>query len=140
MNAQLIKSFSISITASNKLLDNQNKGGAAVSMNWNLTRQIKLAGQFFLSYGDFSEDNTASLIKLHFDLPAFYLHLGLKRIEEHFWENANQVGYILDDDRQEIEVSLNKLFSFNHSFNSAQRWQSFFVIINGNFISVIINT
>lgn len=128
MNTRLIKSFSISIAASNKLLDNQNKGGAAVSMNWDLTRQIKLAGQFFLSYGDYSEDNTASLIKLHFDLPAFYLHLGLKRIEEHFWENANQVGYILDDDRQEIEVSLNKLFSFNHLGMETIEYDSYYDI------------
>ena len=114
MNAQLIKSFSVSLTASNKLLENQNTGAAAVSANWNLTRKIKLAGQFFLSYGDFSEDNLASLIKLHLDLPSFYLHLNLKRIENHFWENANQVGYILDDDRQEIELFLNKSFPFDH--------------------------
>jgi len=114
MNAQPIRSFSVSLTASNKLWENQNTGAAALSANWDLTRQIKLAGQFLLSYGDFSEDNTASLIKLHFDLPSFYFHLGLKKIEKHFWHNANQIGYILDDDRQEIEVSLNKLFPFPH--------------------------
>jgi len=114
MKTQPFKSFSLALTASNKFLENQTTGAAAVSADWGLTRQIKLAGQFFLSYGDFSEDNTASLVKIHFDLPSFYLHLGLRKIDKHFWENTNQVGYILDDDRQEIEVALNKLFKFNH--------------------------
>jgi len=113
MRAQFLNNFALSLTASNKILENQNKGAAALSMEWNPSRKITFSGQFSLSYGDFSKDNSASFVKIHYDLPSFYLHLGLKRVEKHFWENANQVGYIVDDDRQEIEASLHKSFPVN---------------------------
>ncbi|MBD3413505.1 MAG: hypothetical protein GF421_03620 [Candidatus Aminicenantes bacterium] len=110
LNAELMRSFNVSLTASNRLWDNQNTGAAAANMEWNPFETITIAGQFSLSYGSFSEDNTASMVKLHWDLSSFYFHLGLRRIEKHYWENANQVGYILDDDRQEIQAWLGKSF------------------------------
>jgi len=110
ITAGLIKSFRISLTASNKILEKQSNGAAAVSMEWKPTQTTTLAGQFSLSYGDFSKDRSASFLRLHFDLSSFYFHLDLKRIEKNYWENANQVGYIVDDDRQEIEASLGKSF------------------------------
>ncbi len=113
VSARPINSFTVSLTASNKILEKKSNGAAAVSMEWKPTQTTTLAGQFSLSYGDFSEDRSASFVRLHFDLPSFYFHLDLKRIEKNYRENANQVGYIVDDDRQEIEASVGKSFPFN---------------------------
>jgi hypothetical protein len=113
VSAQPINSFTVSLTASNKILEKQSNGAAAVSMEWKPTQTTTLGGQFLLSYGDFSENRSASFLRLYFDPPSFYFHLDLKRIEKNFWENANQVGYIVDDDRQEIEASLGKSFPLN---------------------------
>ena len=126
MKSYLVKSFSVSLTASNKVLDKKSTGAAAVSMEWKPTQTTTLAGQFSLSYGDFSEDRSASFVRFYFDLPSFYFHLDLKRIEKNYWENANQVGYIVDDDRQEIEASLGKSFSFNALGISTVDYESYY--------------
>ncbi len=126
MSVQPLNSFSFSVAASNKMVESQNHGAAAVSAEWNPTRKLLLAGQFSQSYGDFSEDSTASFLRLHYDLPAFSLHLDLKRIEKHFWENANQVGYIVDDDRQEIEASLRKSFPLNITGINSIEYDSYY--------------
>jgi len=126
MKSYLVKSFSVSLTASNKVLDKQSTGAAAVSLEWKPTQTTTFAGQFSLSYGDFSEDRSASFVRFYFDLPSFYFHLDLKRIEKNYWENANQVGYIVDDDRQEIEASLGKSFSFNALGISTVDYESYY--------------
>lgn len=126
LESNLAKSFSVSLTASNKVMDKQSIGAAAVSLEWKPTQTTTFAGQFSLSYGDFSEDRSASFVRFYFDLPSFYFHLDLKRIEKNFWENANQIGYIVDDDRQEIEASLGKSFPFSVSGISTLDYDSYY--------------
>jgi hypothetical protein len=106
-------SFSIGVTAANKLIGGKNKGTAGIEAQLNLTDKLRVAGQFALSYGDYGKKNTAFFIGPSYDSANFHIHLHYKQIDENFGDNANIVGFIPDDNRRELDSAINKTFPLN---------------------------
>jgi hypothetical protein len=102
----------IGMTASNRLINGESNGAASFDVDMNISDKFKLEGQFSLSYGDYDYDNTAFYICPSYESQTFHFHLIYFQIDERFWDNVNSIGFILDDDRKELDASLNKKFKF----------------------------
>jgi hypothetical protein len=100
----------LGILAANKMLDGQNYGTAGVNGVLGVTREFKISGQFATSYGDYSEDNLTFSLIPSFDTETLHFHIGYIQVGQNFGENANNVGYVWDDNRREIDSALNKSF------------------------------
>ncbi|MCK5005262.1 MAG: hypothetical protein KAS21_09250, partial [Candidatus Aminicenantes bacterium] len=72
------------------------------------SEKINLTGQLALSYGDFTDKNIAFFLRPSFDSSTFHIHLRYTQLGENFGENANNVGYIRDDDRKELDSAVEK--------------------------------
>ncbi len=122
---------SFGFTAANKFIDQKNAGTAGLYSNLYLTKGLKLSGQFALSYGDYSQGNIAFYIGPSYDTPTFHAHLHYIQIGENFGENVNQVGFIPDDNRKEINSAIDKAFTFREGFLSQIRYRSNYDIFWG---------
>ncbi len=100
------KESSIGLLTANKLIDGTHIGTAGVDASFQLTRTINISGQFAGSYGDYSSENLAYSLRPSFDSRNLHFHIGYFHISENFGDNVNQVGYIPDDNRRELDSGL----------------------------------
>ena len=122
--AKIFNVLSLGFTAANKNIDKKNKGTAGVEAELAITDKFKLSGQFALSYGDYGNNNIAFFFGPSFDSRTFHIHLYYKQIDKNFGDNANNVGFIPDDNRKELDSALNKTFSFRRGFLEQIRYRS----------------
>ena len=109
----VFKALRIGFTAANKFISQQNRGTAGLEAELDLSNKLKFYGQFALSYGDFENGNTAFILGPSYDSDTFHVHLFYKQIGENFGDNANEVGFVPDDNRREFDSAINKTFKFN---------------------------
>ncbi len=115
---------SFGFTAANKFIDQKNAGTAGLYTDLHLIGSLKLSGQFAFSYGDYRQGNIAFYLGPTFDTKTFHAHLHYIHIGENFGDNVNQVGYIPDDNRREINSAIDKAFPFRDGFLSQIRYRS----------------
>ena len=101
----------IGFTAANKLINKKNKGTAGIDADLYFTNNLKLSTQFAVSYGDYSKSNIAFFLGPSYDSETFHVHLHYTQIGKYFGDNANNVGFIPDDNRRELDSAVNKTFS-----------------------------
>ena len=103
----------LGLTASNKLINGNKLGAVGADISLEFVKGLKLFGQFSMSYGDYSENNKAFIVRPSFDSENFHFHASYAQIEDRFADNANTVGYIPDDNRKELDFGLSKHFPMN---------------------------
>ena len=106
----IFNSITIGLTAANKLIDKKNKGTAGVEAEFYFTDKFKFSSQFAYSYGDYEKNNTALFIGPSYDSRTFHIHLHYKQIDKYFGDNANDLGFIPDDNRKELDSAINTTF------------------------------
>jgi len=111
-------------TAANKLIDSKNIGTAGVYSELRVMRNLRLSGQFAFSYGDHNKGNLAFFLGPSYDTKTFHLHLHYIQIGENFGDKVNQVGFIPDDNRRELDSAINMTFPFKEGFLSQIRYVS----------------
>jgi len=112
------------LTAANKLIDSQNTGTAGVYSDIPIIRNLRLSGQFAFSYGDNNKGNLAYFLGPSYDTKSFHMHLHYIHLGENFGDNVNQVGFIPDDNRRELDSAIHITFPFKEGFLSRIRYQS----------------
>jgi hypothetical protein len=122
---------SFGFTAANKFINQKNIGTAGLYSDLYLTSSLKLSGQFALSYGDYSQGNIAFYMGPSYDTKTFHTHLHYIQIGENFGDNVNQVGFIPDDNRREIDSAIDKDFLLREGFLSQIRYRSNYDIFWG---------
>jgi len=125
------KESSIGILAANKLIDGTNIGTAGVDASFQLTRTLNIAGQFAGSYGDFNSGNLAYFLRPSYDSRNWHFHIGYFHLGENFGDNVNQVGYIPDDNRKELDSGLGITFLRNIGFLSQVRYNYNYNVYRG---------
>lgn len=76
----------------------------------NLGETWKLTGQFVASLpGDFLS-HSAWFVRFAKENSIYHFHVRYTEMGEHFQENVNQTGYVVDDDRREVDSDLNYRF------------------------------
>ncbi|MFC2167705.1 DUF5916 domain-containing protein [Acidobacteriota bacterium] len=116
--------LTIGVSAANKNISKKNKGTAGIEADFAFSDKLKFSGQFALSYGDYGENNTAFFLGPSYDSKTLHIHLHYKQIDKYFGDNANYVGFIPDDNRRELDSSINKTFSFRGGFVEKFRYRS----------------
>lgn len=120
----IIKKVKLGFTVANKLIDKQNKGTAGIDAEFDVSDKIKLLGQFALSYGDFGNSQLAFFLGPRYDSTTFHIHLFYKQIDENFGDNANEVGFIPDDNHRELDAAINKTIPFSSGMIKSIRYRS----------------
>jgi hypothetical protein len=105
-----MKSSTIGFLAANKLIGGKNKGTAGIDTSLYFTDTFKFTGQFALSYGDYNNNNIAFFLRPSYDSATFHIHLRYTQLGRRFRDNANEVGFIRDDNRRELDSAVEKTF------------------------------
>ncbi len=109
-------SSEIGFLAANKLINKRNIGTAGIYTDLYFTNKFKLEGQFALGYEEDRKSNIAFFLGPSYDTRTFHVHLHYKQIDENFADQVNYVGFIPDDNRRELDASINKAFLFKRGF------------------------
>lgn len=110
LKSDVFKSSSIGFLAANKHTGGTNSGTAGVDTSLYFTPTLSFTGQFAVSYGDYGSENIAFFLRPSYDSSTSHFHVRYTQIGERFGDNANQVGFIRDDNRRELDSALNKTF------------------------------
>jgi len=105
-----LRSSSIGILAANKLVSGKNIGVAGIDASLRFGKNFGISGQFAYSYGDFEEENMAYFIRPSYESKIFRVHLSYLHLGQNFGENVNEVGFIPDDNRRELDSGLGITF------------------------------
>lgn len=109
----IFKSSSIGFLLSNKLHNQKNYGSAGLDLVHFFTDKFHLTAQLAMSYGDYSKENIAFFVRPSYDTSDFHLHLRYTQLGSKFADNANHTGFVVDDDRHELDSALEKIFWIN---------------------------
>ena len=124
LKSRWLKDSTLGITAGNKWISGKNFGTAGIDTEINFTGSFRLAGQFALSYGDYNKNNIAFFLSPSYDSESFHAHLIFSRLDKHFGDNVNHVGFIPDDNRQELDSRISKTFFFEKGGMERIRYDS----------------
>ncbi|MDH5467362.1 MAG: carbohydrate binding family 9 domain-containing protein [Candidatus Aminicenantes bacterium] len=105
-----LKSSSIGILAANKSISGKNIGAAGIDASLRFGKNFGISGQFAYSYGDFEEENIAYFIRPSYESKIFRVHLSYLHLGQNFGDNVNEVGFIQDDNRRELDSGLGITF------------------------------
>jgi hypothetical protein len=104
----IFKSSTIGFLIANKLINGKNYGNVGVDLVHFFSEKVNLTGQLAMSYGEFKKENIAFFLRPSYDSSTFHLHLRYTQLGENFAENANNIGYVRDDNRHELDSALEK--------------------------------
>jgi hypothetical protein len=109
LKKDVMKSSTIGFLAANKLVGGRNVGTAGLDTSLYFSDTFKFTGQFALSYGGDTRD-IAFFLRPSYDSATFHIHLRYTQLGRNFRENANEVGFIRDDNRREFDSAIEKTF------------------------------
>jgi hypothetical protein len=110
LKKDVMKSSMVGFLAANKLTGGKNMGTAGLDTALHFSDTFNFTGQLAASYGDRSRDNIAFFLRPSYDSATFHIHLRYTQLGKDFGDNANQVGFVSDDNRKELDSSLEKTF------------------------------
>jgi len=110
LKRDVMKSSTVGFLAANKLINGKNKGAAGLDTSLYFSNTFKFTGQLAVSYGDYKKDNIAFFLRPSYDSATFHIHLRYTQLGKYFGNNANNVGFIRDDNRQELDSAIEKIF------------------------------
>jgi hypothetical protein len=109
LKRDVMTSSTIGFLGANKLINGKNKGTAGFDTALYFTNTFRFTGQFAVSYGDHDTD-MAFFLRPSYDSATFHIHLRYTQLGNTFADNANEVGFIQDDNRHEFDSAINKTF------------------------------
>jgi len=108
LKKDIFKSSTIGFLGANKIAGGKKYGNAGIDIVHFFSDKVNITGQFALSYGDHTSGNTAYFLRPSYDSSTFHIHLRYTHLGEFFGDNANHVGFIYDDDREELDSAIQK--------------------------------
>ncbi len=108
LRKDIFKSSTIGFLGANRISDGKNYGNAGIDIVHFFSDKVNLTGQFALSYGDHTNKNTAFFLRPSYDSSTFHIHLRYTHLGKNFADNANNVGFVADDDREELDSAIEK--------------------------------
>jgi hypothetical protein len=109
LKRDVMTSSTIGFLGANKLINGKNKGTTGIDTALYFTETFRFTGQFAVSYGDYDTD-LAFFLRPSYDSATFHIHLRYTQLGNTFADNANEVGFIRDDNRHEFDSAIRKTF------------------------------
>ena len=108
--ARVKRDFLESSTIGLMAVDRRNDSSYVTSLSGdyvlNLGETWKLTGQFVASIPGDLLSHSAWFVRFAKETNYYHVHVRYTEIGEHFMENVNQTGYVVDDDRREMDSDL----------------------------------
>ena len=98
----------VGVLLANRTLDGRNQGSLGGDASLYFTENWGLTGQLVHSYGQYSEGTTAFSVRPAYDSATAHFHVGYTHLGDRLADNVNVVGFIVDDDRREVDAAVNK--------------------------------
>ena len=112
----IMSNSSIGFLTANRLVNGRNQGTSGVDAALFLSETFSVTGQLALGYGDAAKTDMAFFLRPSHDTSTFHIHLRYTHLGEYFGDNVNAVGYIRDDNRNELDSAISKTFWTSGSF------------------------
>ena len=112
----ILSNSSLGFLTANRLVNGQNRGTAGVDAALFLSDTFSLTSQLAAGYGDAAKTDMAFFIRPSHDTSTLHIHLRYTHLGEYFGDNVNSVGYISDDNRNELDSAVSKIFWTGGSF------------------------
>jgi hypothetical protein len=113
LRRDVLGSSNLGFVAANKLQDGKNQGSFGGDTTLYLTEKTSLTSQMAMSYADGAKSDLAFFVRPAYTSNTFHMDFGYVYLGDTFGDNANTVGYIPDDDRHELDSSIDKTFWMN---------------------------
>ncbi len=111
-----LESSSVGITAVDRRNDSSYVTSFSGDYVLNLGDTWKLTGQFVASVPGDLLSHSAWFMRFAKETHIYHLHLRYTELGENFKENVNQTGYIVDDDRREVDSDLSYVWWLRNRF------------------------
>jgi len=110
LKKDVMKSSNIGFILANKLVNGKNRGTMGFDTALYFSNTFKFTGQLAASYGDHGKSNMAFFLRPSYDTSTFHIHMRYTHLGKHFADDANEVGFIRDDNRNELDSAIEKTF------------------------------
>lgn len=110
LKRDVMKSSTVGLLLANKLVGAKNYGTVGLDTALYFSNTFKFTGQLALSYGHYNRSNIAFFLRPSYDSATLHFHVRYTQLGQNFGDNANQVGFIRDDNRRELDSNLSKTF------------------------------
>ncbi len=115
LKRDVMKSSSVGLLVANKIVDGQAMGTAGLDTALYFSDTFKFTGQLAFSYGEQAGSNLAFFLRPSYDSATFHIHLRYTQLGEYFADNANEVGFVQDDNRRELDSAISKTWWINQT-------------------------
>jgi hypothetical protein len=103
----------IGLIGANRTYDGENEGSLGLVGTLFFSDFLGMTTQFIRSYGDHDDGAWTYFIRPSYDAQTFHFHVRYTHVGENVQENMNQVGFIRDDNRREVDSNIRKQFWIN---------------------------
>jgi hypothetical protein len=110
---ELNNASNIGLIGANRTYDGKNKGSLGMVGTLFFSQYLGMTTQFVRSYGDFSEGAWTYFLRPSYDSQTGHFHVRYTHVGENVRENMNEVGFIRDDNRREVDSNIKKQFWIN---------------------------
>jgi hypothetical protein len=101
---------SVAVMGANRLLASVNHGSVSMDTNLFFTKTLGLTAQVVQSWGQFQTGTEGFYVRPSYDSSTGHFHVRYTHLGDRLADNVNPIGQIKDDDRREIDSSLEKTF------------------------------
>jgi hypothetical protein len=103
-------SSSIGFIAAERISNGIRQGSFGFDTALYLTDRFKVSAQAAMSHGKAGKSDIGLFVKPSYDSTTLHAHIRYQHLGDRFGDNANAVGFIPDDNRREVDSSINKTF------------------------------
>jgi len=99
---------SVGFLLANHTQAGQQQGSAGLDANLFFTETFGFTGQLIKSYGRYGRGSVAFFARPSYDSATAHAHIRYTHLGDRFADNVNGIGFILDDDRRELDGAVSK--------------------------------
>ncbi|MFQ6083351.1 MAG: DUF5916 domain-containing protein [Candidatus Aminicenantia bacterium] len=107
LKKDIFKSSTIGFTLANRLIKGQNTGSINFDLTHYFSRTVRLTGQYVQSWSpEIKSKAYGYFLRLARDTSTTHYHLRFTELGENFADNVNATGFVVDDDRLELDSNV----------------------------------
>jgi len=103
----------LGLIGANRSYDGENEGSLGLVGTLFFSQYLGMTTQVIRSYGNFSDGAWTYFFRPSYDSQTGHFHVRYTDVGENVRENMNQIGFIRDDNRREVDSNIRKQFWIN---------------------------
>lgn len=113
VSRELKNASNIGLIAANRTYDGEHEGSIGLVGTFFFSQYLGMTSQVIRSYGDYTEGAWTYFFRPSYDSQTGHFHVRYTHVGENVRENMNEIGFIRDDDRREVDSNIRKQFWIN---------------------------